>query len=332
MARIILHIGTHKTGTTTIQRTLAKYRGRLRARGIWYPSYAEFGMRAHYAHIGMANALGGDHPTYTPAEAERFFAGVAAGAARHDATLLSAESFYRQTLGETSPQEAPDAESYWAMRDAYIARLRSLIGPAEIALVLRERDAFAESLYQEHVKVTRYARPFARFIDEFWFHFDYAGQISAWRRHFPEVHVFAFGAIRGRDIAKRLLNRLGLAPGRLTPVANQNASLPHDAVILKRACNAALVDRAELSRFAEALASERFRAAVAKAPRSFFADVEAHRGFLARYGEEHLAPTADGNELRYGDRLTEEEKARLVEVLAGLLGDGVALRRLSVDA
>ena len=37
MSEIILHVGTHKTGTTTIQDTLFHNRELLRARGVVYP-------------------------------------------------------------------------------------------------------------------------------------------------------------------------------------------------------------------------------------------------------------------------------------------------------
>ena len=39
MGRLIVHIGTHKTATTTIQHHLAANRKVLASRGIWYPSY-----------------------------------------------------------------------------------------------------------------------------------------------------------------------------------------------------------------------------------------------------------------------------------------------------
>ena len=38
MARVVLHIGTHKTATTTLQDTLATNRALLAEQGIVYPS------------------------------------------------------------------------------------------------------------------------------------------------------------------------------------------------------------------------------------------------------------------------------------------------------
>jgi len=44
---LIVHIGSHKTGTTAIQRFAASHRATLRERGLWYPSYEEIGRPEH---------------------------------------------------------------------------------------------------------------------------------------------------------------------------------------------------------------------------------------------------------------------------------------------
>lgn len=170
MGRLILHVGTHKTGTTSIQRALALHRRRLRERGIRYPDYTGIGLPSHYAHIGVANALAEQHPQISAEDAVRFFEFVRGQVGDYSATIISAEPMYRQTLGAVAPQSAPDAAAYWEMRDAYIARLRALTGPAEIVLVVRRQDEFAESMYQEHVKVTRYSGSFQTYLRQFWFH------------------------------------------------------------------------------------------------------------------------------------------------------------------
>lgn len=89
-------------------------------------------------------------------------------------------------------------------------RFRSLIGPAEIAIVIRQQDQFAESMYQEQIKVTRHSLEFAEFLEKFWFHFDYTAQIKAWKKHFSTIHIIPFDRIKGDDIAGRFLQHIGI--------------------------------------------------------------------------------------------------------------------------
>lgn len=42
MTKVILHVGTHKTGTTSIQAALAASRPALQAAGILYPDVSPF--------------------------------------------------------------------------------------------------------------------------------------------------------------------------------------------------------------------------------------------------------------------------------------------------
>lgn len=328
MGRLILHVGTHKTGTTSIQRALALHRRRLRERGIRYPDYTGIGLPSHYAHIGVANALAEQHPQISAEDAVRFFEFVRGQVGDYSATIISAEPMYRQTLGAVAPQSAPDAAAYWEMRDAYIARLRALTGPAEIVLVVRRQDEFAESMYQEHVKVTRYSGSFQTYLRQFWFHFAYADQADAWARHFGPVRIVPFDAIKGENITQRFLAELGIQGGRLETEGMQNIGMPHDGVILKRQLNGMPFPRDLLDRFARAMTADDFRAAVTPGKRSFFADAAARQAFLSRHDagnlrlarmaarpEGALFSTAIPEGLRYGDDLPAAERQRLADLL-----------------
>lgn len=280
-------MGTHKTGTTTIQRTLGASRPILLRNGISYPDYASIGRKAHYAHLGIANALAGDHPNMTQSDAATFFERVRRDAERHDATLISAEPMYRQTIGDRAPQNVDDPETYWAMRNAYIERLHTLIGPAEIAIVVRRQADFAESMYQEHVKVTRYSRPFETFLSDFWFNFRYLDQVRAWERVFGKVTVIPFDDIKGAQICTRFLDKLNLHPGELTQVSNMNVGLPHDAVILKRELNAQSHAREQLNAFASLMSTPSFDPDPPGTPRSFFDSAEARAAFQDAFAREN---------------------------------------------
>lgn len=63
MKRLILHVGRHKTGTSTLQATLAESRDALTRQGVLYPALprlkegAGSGGDAHIAHHGLARVL-----------------------------------------------------------------------------------------------------------------------------------------------------------------------------------------------------------------------------------------------------------------------------------
>ena len=94
--RLLLHIGTHKTGTTSIQKFCAGNRARLRGQGLWYPDYDLIGKEGHYAHHHLAHALAG-LPTSrgNREEAEGFFAAIRSSLRNDETVLISAEPFWR---------------------------------------------------------------------------------------------------------------------------------------------------------------------------------------------------------------------------------------------
>lgn len=329
MARVILHVGTHKTGTTSIQKTLNTYRGKLKQRGIHYPNYETINRKQHYAHFGVANALAEPHAVFTRQDSEVFFSSLAKDKPADDVVLVSAESMYRQCIGPTQPQETTSAHDYWEMRHAYIREMRALTGPAEIAIVLRNQPDFAESMYQEHVKVTRYSGDFAQFLKEFWFHFQYYEQVMAWKEHFGKVTVLSFEDLKGPNITKRFLNSLGLKPGRVTTGPIQNVGTPHDGIILKRAYNKSSLERDQLKTLAAVMATdEAFLNEIGPAKRSFFPDAAARRAFHESYraGNEKLIEMGDLNDPSllvsppkknavYGDTISAPKTALLTNLL-----------------
>jgi hypothetical protein len=328
MARIILHIGTHKTGTTSIQRTLSKYRGKLAQRDIIYPDYSSIGRKSHYAHIGISNALANDHPNLTREDSEVFFSSLAQDASQDNVVLVSAESMYRQCIGSTPPQDAASVQEYWEMRHAYIRDLRALTGPAEIVVVLRNQADFAESMYQEHVKVTRYTGDFQKFLGDFWFHFQYYEQVKAWKQHFESVQVIPFEMLKGLNMTKRFLLALGLKPGRVETGEIQNVGMLHDGVILKRAFNGTGLNKDQLKDLVGLMTANAFCDKVGSVKRSFFADAGARRMFQQEYcsGNAHLIEmgriadpsvldVTEKEDVIYRDTVSVEKTARLIEML-----------------
>jgi hypothetical protein len=249
MGRLIVHIGTHKTATTTIQRHLARNRRALAARGIWYPSYDLIGKPRHYAHLGIVNAFSAQHAKLTRADAERFFRDVVARSADHEATIISAEPFYRHVT-YLRPNEVPgDAETYWRQREQYVEHVRALFAGAspEIVVVFRRQADYALSLYQQKIRGTRYQKNFATFRRQFWYHFDYLHQARVWARHFDRLAPLRFeDLVAERDPVGRFARHLGLDFSGAQVVDEQNISLPPDAVVIKRALNGSQLDAAAI--------------------------------------------------------------------------------------
>ncbi|MBN9022024.1 MAG: hypothetical protein J0H08_08010, partial [Rhizobiales bacterium] len=104
---VVLHIGTHKTGTTAIQRFAAANRAKLRARGLWYPSYDEIKLFVHYGHHHVSHAIANENGNRLSLdETRRFLDHVVAKKRPGETLLISAEPFYRHVL--------PAEGGYWA--------------------------------------------------------------------------------------------------------------------------------------------------------------------------------------------------------------------------
>jgi hypothetical protein len=329
MAGIIVHIGTHKTGTTSIQRTMNDHRAKLRARGINYPDYSEIGLPGHYAHLDMAVALAGQHQKYSPETAMQFFSHIRHSAPAFTETILSAEPLYRLTLSAGGSRLGRTPKGYWKRRERFVARFRDVIGPARIVIVLRRQDDFAESMYQEQVKVTRYHDDFASYLRKFWFHYAYCDQIALWEAYFGPVTIIPFHSIAGRDIASAFLKRLGLAPGRMRPTGNQNIGISADGVILKRALNAALRDRTALRRVGNVMSEPAMAALLHRGKRSLFASRAERLTFLEQFKDENAAlaarmgisvsqlfPTRLSGGVNYGDSMPNDRYVHLLQALS----------------
>lgn len=341
MSRLILHIGTHKTGTTSIQRFLDANRAALAARGVLYPGYDLIGAPGHYAHIGIVNAFSGGAAPFTPEQARAFFAAVRARMADHDVTILSAEPFYRHFVPVTKGEVPEDPEEYWPARHAYVERVAEMVGvPAQVVCVFRRQDSFAQSLYQESVKVSRQKMTFDEYLERRWFHFAFLRQAEAWDRVFPGLAALSFERLAaGGDLPGAFCEAVGIDHAGLPRPPRANEGMHVDLVILKRVLNATGVPRAELRRRVERLGAHldatRPKLAAHLKARSFFPSAKAQQAFQKGFQDDNAAlrarfmpsvpkgerifPTAPSRTRpRYGDALD----PRLLEAMLRLALDG----------
>lgn len=233
--RLILHIGTHKTGTTGIQRFCSANRTTLLHQGILYPSYSLIQEKEHYAHHHMAHGLANKDTNWTFEKVRHMLQTAAEHCPRTGTVFLSAEPFYRHVLtaNDRNPAYLADSE-YWSARSRYIEVVsRALSGfDVEVLGVFRRQPNYFNSLYQEVVKVTRYKGSALEFYLMKRHEFDYMSQMEAWAAHFPRIRVLVF-----EDLAKEgslVHNFLNIAIGRSLNLpeatAKANTSL-HPSII-----------------------------------------------------------------------------------------------------
>lgn len=237
--RLVLHIGTHKTGTTTIQKFAAANRAALSEKGLHYPALVpSFGPR-NPGHHHLAHALSDEgSPSVTRDEALAFI-----DKARKDAdgrtVLLSAEPFFRHVLGARG-----DAD-YWTARHAYIRAVAEALSGFDVTVmvVFRRLDDFVQSLYKESVLQSRYARPIEDFVRERITSFEYGRQLDLWEDVFGKKALLISlydKSVRGRATVDQFFALLGVDTtgigGNVSGEANVSASPM--AVEVKRLINA----------------------------------------------------------------------------------------------
>ncbi len=267
--RLVLHIGTHKTGTTSIQKFCARNRARLRAGGVWYPDYDLIGKESHYAHHHLANAIAG-LPTSRGqrADAARFFEAARAQAGAREIVLVSAEAFSRHVsppveLAANEYQVAGTDERYWAGRRAFVEQVAAAVGSedVEVVAVLRRQDECAESMFKERVKGTSYAEPFEDYLEGFSHRFRYFDQLSVWAEFFPKVRALAYEDLAGcPDLVAAFFDTLHVPlEDGLERVRRLNVSMSNDLIAYKRELNRSGRDEGELYEIAELMQSDEFQ-------------------------------------------------------------------------
>jgi hypothetical protein len=189
--RLILHAGTHKTGTTSIQKVFTDNRDWLRKRGLIYPKGGSvFGgtLPHHKFSHALTNSVAGDAE-----RAKRFIDGVRAKARPGDTVLISAEPIYRHVYGHDL-WHGLAGEEYWLGRQRYLAAVADCLAgfDTRILLFFREPKSFARSLYVEVQKKGVWQGTFDDFLAAYAVWFDYDRQISAFRSSFSDVETFSY--------------------------------------------------------------------------------------------------------------------------------------------
>lgn len=273
---IILHVGTHKTGTTSIQAFARRHRVALRARGLWYPGFEDIGLRAQDAHHRLAQAFAATaRSPITIEEADAFLKHVRGAKRPGEVVLLSAESFYGQLCDLNDERGAALIEQ---------VRRRLEGDDVRVVMVVRPQWDFARSLYQERVKAGRYPYDFAEYLarDRRWF--EYHRGACALARAFDPVHVWRFDDLAEGGLVRTFFMRLGVDVSDLASTATVlNPSLPNELIEAKLLLNRTNISDALLNRVRGRLDELSNTIGIQGGPREQWISYEAATAFAASF-------------------------------------------------
>lgn len=206
MPKLLIHIGTHKTGTTSIQRFCSNNRDALRRIGLWYPPTEIGPFPKHYAHHRIAHAIAGRDGERGEREARQFFERVAKRSKGDETCLISAEPMYRHHLpplrphGDDSPPTEEEKQDRFK-RYAQAVRRCTEGFDVTIMVMFRRQDLYLESLYAEQVMATGYDQTIERFAVERQPLLEYATRVDDW------ASVFGRDAVSVATYEKSMLDR-----------------------------------------------------------------------------------------------------------------------------
>lgn len=207
--RLILHAGTHKTGTTSTQKVLYDSRGWLKDRGLLYPIVKPFdGTRPHHK---FAHALASGS-SKDLAQAREFISAIKVQAATEnsDAVILSSEPAYRH-LSRGVGWAGMVAPDYWMRRKEYLQTLASLLGDFDVEVVLCFRDYgyFLSWLYRAITREGAWEGDPSEFKKAYADRFDYDRQIALFRDVFPNVRTYQYEEAKQVGVIQSFFDVIG---------------------------------------------------------------------------------------------------------------------------
>jgi hypothetical protein len=228
--KLIIHAGTPKTGTTSLQTYLDKNQRKLRGKGILYPHNIE----------AIKNSTAPKHQwfeknlvtTHLENFLENFKSIISQVKKDTHTVILSSEGIYNYWWD--FPDESKDI----------LCELSKLFD-IEIWVWFREPLAFIESYYKQCIRNPQiennpcYGKDlsFAEMLDIEWFaqHLNYQGFVAECQMLFGENNVSVF-KYEG-DVVQEVIQKLGLETPHDNPTPRQNKSLNSASIALLRTIN-----------------------------------------------------------------------------------------------
>lgn len=256
MRELVIHIGAHKTGTTSLQSCFDERAHTLRSAGVLYPHsnwYHHSQHRLAFAMKGMRDPKGGAVPDLAD-EIAALNAAIAAGGC--DRIFISSEEFFScPPDGITALKEGLDVD-----------RVR-------IVATLRRPDTLLVSMYNQKVKQpgNRFARSIQTFVKDPVLldpDMDFLGCITPWIDTFGEANTTVLFYENGPSISQ-MLGVLGLPEDILPQPQRLNESVPGVVIELMRIAKFNHMDPAEQTKLYQLALRE-----MADRPPFFLGDID----------------------------------------------------------
>lgn len=213
---LFLHIGYHKTGTTSLQSLLNQNAAALREIGIYYPDTIGDGKRNYFhKHLQLFIDLKVAHD-------ER---GDIAAPVR---------AMARRILDSGSPAAIVSEESLAGLSEPVLDRLAELREDfnVKVVAVLRRQDGFLQSFYHQSIHYQGETRDFPNFIrDSPWQRIHYDTAMTNWADRFgaENIHVLSYDLCdNGKSVIPSVLKILldGKSADFIDISRSWNTSLP----------------------------------------------------------------------------------------------------------
>ncbi|MGO4892725.1 hypothetical protein [Flavobacterium sp. W21_SRS_FM6] len=227
---LIIHAGTPKTGTTSLQTYLSKKQRKLRGKGILYPHNLDRIPNPHApAHQWFEKNLASNHLPHFLANFKNIISQIKPDT---HTIILSSEGIY----------------NYWwdlpASAHTILTELNQLFD-IKIWVWFREPLGFIESYYKQCIRNPQvegnpcYGKDlsFAKMLEIEWFaqHLNYQGFVADCQDLFGKTKVSVF-EYEG-DVVQQVSQKLGLATAHDNPTPRQNASLNNVSISLIKVLN-----------------------------------------------------------------------------------------------
>lgn len=215
MNKLFLHIGTPKTGTTTLQSFLNYNRGRLKEKGIFVPellgkqshilltAYAQNDDIFNTRHRRVANINNHEQLYQFRKKLSRDFSRAIKNISDSDVTVISSESLSNKLTDEVSVSRVKKFLNNW-------------FDEITIVLYLRRQDKRAVSDFDQSIKACAPRKNFFFKIDsseKLPWSYNYLGIYKLWKTVFPEanfiVRVFERSRLIDEDIVSDFFNIIG---------------------------------------------------------------------------------------------------------------------------
>lgn len=228
---IYLHIGTHKTGTTSVQNFSVEVRDALMRMGILYP----MGMRPVLQHM-----LPGHHLLPWELFGHPIRKNYYVKHATHFENLW--DDLIREIDASPCPVVVLSSEEFDRLSEDEVYALQSRLSAyrVEIVAYLRRKDTYFESMYQTDVLHHKERRDIDQYIEALPIPKAYVGFVDRWKRVFGETHVhvkaFCRNSLKSGNVIVDFYHQIGFDVVSLyedymqTPkaksFANANVTLP----------------------------------------------------------------------------------------------------------